>query len=294
VTDLLLRRASTSRPSGEWNENDFDVLADGAVVGSIFKADAAPVGRPWMWTLAFGHHEGRAPTHGYAESCEAAMAAFAKSWRREDQLQETHAEHVRVTEPSDLPHEGRLSDTDFSALRADLVKLITQQGTIFTNWVKFAITIQAGLAAGLGAVFLSALGKYRLLGLIIAFFGVAAAALFATILVRHTQWTTWYVTRGRELADKPQIFPQPGDIPEVKLNELILEWNQLKEKGLGPVIRAIRIFLLAVAIAWGVLFVWLLLPENDAIRPNKNFKTWNDCPSNYTVQGGMCKPYRGP
>jgi hypothetical protein len=45
--------------------------------------DAAPVGSPWMCTLAFGHHEGRAPTHGYAATREAAMAAFAKSWRRE-------------------------------------------------------------------------------------------------------------------------------------------------------------------------------------------------------------------
>jgi len=34
MTVLLLKRASASRPSGEWNENDFDVLADGAVVGS--------------------------------------------------------------------------------------------------------------------------------------------------------------------------------------------------------------------------------------------------------------------
>jgi len=30
---LALKRASTSRPSGEWNDDDFDVLADGAVVG---------------------------------------------------------------------------------------------------------------------------------------------------------------------------------------------------------------------------------------------------------------------
>jgi hypothetical protein len=28
-------------------------------------------------------HEDRTPTHGYAETREAAMAAFAKSWRRE-------------------------------------------------------------------------------------------------------------------------------------------------------------------------------------------------------------------
>ena len=57
MAGLILKRASASRPSGEWNEDDFDVLADGAVVGCIFKANAAPVGTPWMWTLAFGHHE---------------------------------------------------------------------------------------------------------------------------------------------------------------------------------------------------------------------------------------------
>jgi hypothetical protein len=44
---------------------------------------AASVGTPWMWTLAFGHHEDRAPTHGYAATRETAMTAFAKSWRRE-------------------------------------------------------------------------------------------------------------------------------------------------------------------------------------------------------------------
>jgi hypothetical protein len=51
-----------SRPSGEWNDEDFDVLADGVVVGRIMKAAASPVGFPWMWTLAFGHHEDRTPT----------------------------------------------------------------------------------------------------------------------------------------------------------------------------------------------------------------------------------------
>ena len=73
--------ASTSRPSGEWNDDDFDVLADGTVVGRIMKVHAAPEGSPWMWTLAFGYHEDRTPTHGYEPTREAAMAAFAKSWR---------------------------------------------------------------------------------------------------------------------------------------------------------------------------------------------------------------------
>jgi hypothetical protein len=27
---LILKRASASRPSGEWSEDDYDVLADGA------------------------------------------------------------------------------------------------------------------------------------------------------------------------------------------------------------------------------------------------------------------------
>jgi hypothetical protein len=80
---LILKRASASRPSGEWNDDDFDVLANGAVVGRIMKAAAAPDGAPWLWTLAFGHHEDRTPTHGYEPTREAAMAAFAKSWRRE-------------------------------------------------------------------------------------------------------------------------------------------------------------------------------------------------------------------
>jgi hypothetical protein len=34
-------------------------------------------------TLAFGYHEDRTPTHGHAATREDAMAAFAKSWRRE-------------------------------------------------------------------------------------------------------------------------------------------------------------------------------------------------------------------
>ena len=80
---LILKRASASRPFGEWNEDDFDVLADGVVVGRITKVRAAPVGSPWMWTLAFGQREDRTPRHGYAATREAAMAAFAKSWRRE-------------------------------------------------------------------------------------------------------------------------------------------------------------------------------------------------------------------
>ena len=80
---LILKRASAGRSFGEWGDDDFDVLADGAVVGRILKAHAAPVGSPWMWTLMSGYHEDRTPTHGYEPTRDAAMAAFAESWRRE-------------------------------------------------------------------------------------------------------------------------------------------------------------------------------------------------------------------
>jgi hypothetical protein len=80
---LILKRASASRRSGQWNDDDFDVVCDGAVVGRIFKANAAPVGSPWMWAFIMPHHQGRSPTRAYAATREAAMRAFGKSWRRE-------------------------------------------------------------------------------------------------------------------------------------------------------------------------------------------------------------------
>ena len=80
---LILKRASASRTSGQWKEDDFDVLADGVVVGRIMKAAASPVDAPWLWTLAFGHHEDRTPTRGYAPTRETATAGFANGLRRE-------------------------------------------------------------------------------------------------------------------------------------------------------------------------------------------------------------------
>ena len=80
MTRLILKRATASRPSGEWDDDDYDVFADCAVVGRIFKPEVLPR-LPWMWTLIFPYHEDRTPTHGYGPTREAAMTAFAKSWR---------------------------------------------------------------------------------------------------------------------------------------------------------------------------------------------------------------------
>jgi hypothetical protein len=66
-----------------WSQDDFDVVEDGVIVGRIFCLDSVgPQGRPWMW--ASGHNDDiRRAAHGYEPTREQAMAAFAKSWRRE-------------------------------------------------------------------------------------------------------------------------------------------------------------------------------------------------------------------
>jgi hypothetical protein len=43
---LILKRASVSRPSGEWSDDDFDVLADGVIVGRVIRRRQRRWGSP--------------------------------------------------------------------------------------------------------------------------------------------------------------------------------------------------------------------------------------------------------
>jgi len=79
MTGLILKRASLSRSSGQWSDDDYDVISGDEVVGRIYFATAND---KWFWSLAYGHHEDRTPSHGHEATREDAMAAFAKSWRR--------------------------------------------------------------------------------------------------------------------------------------------------------------------------------------------------------------------
>jgi hypothetical protein len=74
---LILKRA----PIG-WNEDDFDVVENGIIVGRIVKVPIASQDCPWMWTSGHNGHIRRA-AHGYEPTREAAMTAFSKSWRQE-------------------------------------------------------------------------------------------------------------------------------------------------------------------------------------------------------------------
>jgi hypothetical protein len=53
---LILKRTSASRPSGEWNDDDFDVVANGKVVGRILKVNAGrnEVARETVSTEEYG------------------------------------------------------------------------------------------------------------------------------------------------------------------------------------------------------------------------------------------------
>jgi hypothetical protein len=78
---LILRRASKSRPSGEWSDDDYDVFDGEQYVGRIMSHPQTPKGRPWFWTIT-----ARVPQstrdRGYAESREQAMADFKVAWLR--------------------------------------------------------------------------------------------------------------------------------------------------------------------------------------------------------------------
>src|SRR5262249_41832574 len=74
MSSLVLKRASASRHPAS-GTTTISTCSLGAVVGRIMKAAAVPIGMSWMWTLAFGYHEDRTPTHGYGPTREAAMAA---------------------------------------------------------------------------------------------------------------------------------------------------------------------------------------------------------------------------
>jgi hypothetical protein len=75
VSPLSLNRA----PIG-WNEDDYDVVEDGVIVGRIFKVPIAPQDRHWMWASGHNGHIRRA-AHGYGPTREAAMQAFANRTR---------------------------------------------------------------------------------------------------------------------------------------------------------------------------------------------------------------------
>jgi hypothetical protein len=49
TSHVILKRASTN----EWSDDDYDVVADGAVVGRIMRAAVGAEGTPWLLARRF-------------------------------------------------------------------------------------------------------------------------------------------------------------------------------------------------------------------------------------------------
>jgi hypothetical protein len=77
---LTLKRASTSRPSGQSSDEDYDVLADGKVVGRILQENTSgPPDLRWGWYLMVTPAT-PGVTNGSASTREQAMARFRWAW----------------------------------------------------------------------------------------------------------------------------------------------------------------------------------------------------------------------
>src|SRR5260370_16437748 len=79
---LILKRAPASRPSGEWDDDAYDVLADGAVVGPRFLdlravRPRASMGKPRRRAFnlpGFQHQSGRRGGRPSRRACESTIA----------------------------------------------------------------------------------------------------------------------------------------------------------------------------------------------------------------------------
>jgi len=78
---LTLKRASKSRPSGQWLADDYDVFECDHHIGRIMWTHTASRETPWFWSITV--RVSQQPTdRGYAATREAAMADFKAAWER--------------------------------------------------------------------------------------------------------------------------------------------------------------------------------------------------------------------
>ena len=83
MSSLILKHALASRPFGQWRDDDYDVLENGVVGRPHLLPRCSRAAGPSL-DVESGHQTAtsNAPACGYEPTREAAMAGFAKSWRR--------------------------------------------------------------------------------------------------------------------------------------------------------------------------------------------------------------------
>jgi hypothetical protein len=67
LSQLVLKRASISRPDGQWSDRDCDVIADGKMVGRIPQENTSgPPELRWGWSITSIWPATRGVTNGTA------------------------------------------------------------------------------------------------------------------------------------------------------------------------------------------------------------------------------------
>jgi hypothetical protein len=84
MTALILKRASASRSSGTRKDEDYDVFADGKMVGRIYERGSAhePPELRWFWSITEIAPAVPNVTYGHAATREEAMAKFRAGWEK--------------------------------------------------------------------------------------------------------------------------------------------------------------------------------------------------------------------
>jgi hypothetical protein len=87
MTSLTLKRASSSRPDGQWKDEDYDVIADGKVVGRILQENTSgPPELRWGWSITVIVAATKGVTNGTAATREQAMARFRAAWEKASEM----------------------------------------------------------------------------------------------------------------------------------------------------------------------------------------------------------------
>jgi hypothetical protein len=83
LAQLNLKRAKCSRPFGQWQDEDYDVLADGKCVGRILERDTSgPPDLRWLWSITSIWPARKGVTNGTAATREEAIAKFRAAWEQ--------------------------------------------------------------------------------------------------------------------------------------------------------------------------------------------------------------------
>ena len=79
---LILKRGKFSRSSGHWQDEDYDVFADGKLVGRILESGSRfdPSDLLWTWSITSIWPATKGVTNGTAATREEAMAKFRAAW----------------------------------------------------------------------------------------------------------------------------------------------------------------------------------------------------------------------